>query len=542
MATVRERHRRGQSETVGLVILVAVALVLVGAIGLVLVTETDSTGEESVFASLDSDVSGDGVTVGHIAGDSLDPDAVTVVVDGPGTDLRRPLSMSPDATGRFSGGDGWTLGADREYEGPVRVLVIHDPTNTVLHDESHEVEGEKARASIDLSALDIAGQGSAATVDRSADESVAVTVTNEAETDRTVTLELELGGQAGTTKTTGSLAPGAAERVIFESATAGREPGTYDVVVGTDDVDVGGTLTVAEASSPRDAIALGTTDETVSVYSGSNWAQETSLHGAGGDVNAVTYSPDGSRLAFGSVDGTVHVFEPDGWGHEQTLDIADEEVRALAWSPDGTRLVAGLLDGTVAVYEPGSWDRIQKLDTPAGSVWDVAVSPGGEFVAVGTPDGVAVHETGDWQLARELTDTGFVDSVAWSPNGTALAAGTVQGTVAVHETETWNETQELDAAEGIVRSVSFSSDGSTLAYGDETGTVTVHETSSWSQTTAFTSVADVWSVDFSPDGTTLAYGSDGATATLHRTDTWEQTATIETTAPVRAVSLWAGSE
>jgi flagellin-like protein len=78
-----DRGWRGQSETIGVVLLAAIALVLVAAIGLFLFSDTGGDGQnELLLTDLDSELTATNVTISHAAGDTLDPEEVNVIVEG----------------------------------------------------------------------------------------------------------------------------------------------------------------------------------------------------------------------------------------------------------------------------------------------------------------------------------------------------------------------------------------------------------------------------------------------------------------------------
>ncbi len=164
------------------------------------------------------------------------------------------------------------------------------------------------------------------------------------------------------------------------------------------------------------------------------------------------------------------------------------------------------------------------LTGPTGIVWSVAFSPDGHTLAAGSADGTVwlwnvtdpAHVT---QLGRPLTGPGsIVRSVAFSPDGHTLAAGSADGTIRL-----WNVTdpahptqlgRPLTGPGSIVLSVAFSPDGHTLAAGSDYDEVWLWNVTDPAHPTQLgrplTGPGDpFWTVAFSPDGHTLAAGSDG---------------------------------
>lgn len=113
-------------------------------------------------------------------------------------------------------------------------------------------------------------------------------------------------------------------------------------------------------------------------------------------------------------------------------------VESLAWSPSG-RLFSVGLEGSVVEWDVEGRCARRLSDTHgAGPAWFCAVSPDGLLLAVGCENGsVRLFEiasaSGKEQLKYvrncELPGNGRVLALAWSPNGSQLAAGTASGSI-----------------------------------------------------------------------------------------------------------------
>ena len=140
----------------------------------------------------------------------------------------------------------------------------------------------------------------------------------------------------------------------------------------------------------------------------------------------------------------------------------------------------------------------------------VAFSPDGTTLAAGTADGMIQL----WDIATK-TKTATLESsdyvvyeVAFSPDGTTLAAGMGDGTVTLWDMATKTKTATLVAGDSAAYSVAFSPDGTTLAAGMGDGTVTLWDMATETHLATFPKHGEyVQSVAFSPDGTTLAVGA-----------------------------------
>src|SRR6266487_420655 len=109
-----------------------------------------------------------------------------------------------------------------------------------------------------------------------------------------------------------------------------------------------------------------------------------------------------------------------------------------------------------------------------------------------------------------FTDTfGSILSVAFSPNGKLLAAGTSNSEVRLWQLASSTPVQTFQEHKDWVRSVAFNVDGSTIASCSNDQTVRLWEVSSGRcLRTMQGHINRVWSVAFNPDGSTIASGGD----------------------------------
>ncbi|MHA2203393.1 MAG: hypothetical protein ACW991_06865, partial [Candidatus Hodarchaeales archaeon] len=108
----------------------------------------------------------------------------------------------------------------------------------------------------------------------------------------------------------------------------------------------------------------------------------------------------------------------------------------------------------------------------------------------------------------------YVLSVAFSPNGTILASGSVRGTIRLWNINTGKKLPLSHIHVGGVLSVAFSPDGKILASGGADGIIRLWNMTTTEEIQSLGNSGAVESVTFSPDGTILASGGANGTIKL----------------------------
>lgn len=140
---------RGQSETVGVVLLVGVAVILSVTIGSFLLGNFDDSGESQPIVEVRTGIADQNVTITHFGGRSYDASDIRVLVRQQGNETLSyhldseftPTNGGDAAT--FEAGDRWEkqfdTGSYPQLSGEVELLVFDDRENELLHDESYVI-------------------------------------------------------------------------------------------------------------------------------------------------------------------------------------------------------------------------------------------------------------------------------------------------------------------------------------------------------------------------------------------------------------------
>ena len=255
-------------------------------------------------------------------------------------------------------------------------------------------------------------------------------------------------------------------------------------------------------------------------------------------VYSIAYSPDGTTILSG-VQDEVRLWDVATGTLKNTIRISS--ARAV-YSPDGTTI--GVRASRDVLWDVATGREKSLTGHPGRPESALVFSPDSRTIAAGAGGGQVFL----WDVAtgrHKSTLTGHVDttvtSVAFSPDGTTLASISQSSSdysldgdkeVFLWDVATFRVKHRLPGLTDYALSMAYSPDGSTIAAGSWDGTVVLWDTASGRQkdvlqghTTAgprgdFGSyqvdVGGVYSVAFSPDGTTLASGSMDGTVLLWR--------------------------
>ncbi|MFZ6183456.1 protein kinase domain-containing protein [Nannocystis pusilla] len=187
----------------------------------------------------------------------------------------------------------------------------------------------------------------------------------------------------------------------------------------------------------------------------------------GAAVGALAWDRNGRQLAIGRDDGGVEVWRVDGTPRRVAAVVGDGGVTGLAL---GTGWFAsGSDDGSARVWRIGGTARPYVLRGHTGPVRALAFAPVGVRLITGSDDGSARV----WRLApaalREHDLGAAVHALAWSPDGTALAAAGARSVWLLPTDD--GPVRRRDHA-GTALALAWRRDGQELAIADDGGAVT----------------------------------------------------------------------
>jgi hypothetical protein len=206
--------------------------------------------------------------------------------------------------------------------------------------------------------------------------------------------------------------------------------------------------------------------------------------GSSQQPSALAWSPDGQLIAAGDRAGELELWRAsDGvsvggarlrTAAPQALSMAPL-VGSLAFSPDGRLLAAGMADGTVRLWAVGQAKELSALPHGPEVVVSVAFSPTQSALASAGTDGtIALWSLPEGRLVRRIAAGHAIARVAFSPDGTLLAAGGRGregwlparegiGLVSLWRAQDGSRLRRLKADDVAVCDLAFRRDGTVLA-------------------------------------------------------------------------------
>jgi WD40 repeat protein len=234
----------------------------------------------------------------------------------------------------------------------------------------------------------------------------------------------------------------------------------------------------------------------------------------GSGTEGVAFSPDGKQFVVG-INWYTQV-----WDTESGKLIHDvrgpRSIFSVAFSPDGKQIVSGFHNGTITLLDAASGREIRNFPGHSGVVYFVGFSPDGKQILSSSHDKtIKLWDAASGRELRSFQDTNSVQAAVFSPEGKQIAFCCLN-TVKLWDIGSGNIIRLFKPKQySHIQSVTFSPDGTRIAAGDMNGQITLWNAASGEEIRTFTGHTGwVESVAFSPDGKRLASGSKDYTARI----------------------------
>jgi WD40 repeat protein len=281
--------------------------------------------------------------------------------------------------------------------------------------------------------------------------------------------------------------------------------------------DQGGPIRAVAFNPNRNApqMASGGTDGTVKIWEvpSGKLLKQLGEPSDGHGITGLAFNSDGTQLVSGGGGGVLLWDVAAGTSRPLPVvnaPIATDKIRSVAFSPDRSRIVSGGDDGAIALWNANSLALI-KVVNAGHPVWSVAFSPDPDSRYIVSGSGGVDNSVQLWDaetLAEQppamVGHPGWnVYSVAFSPDGEHIIAGSYDGTTRVWDVATRKEIGQMSGNQNPVLSVNvaFAHDHPWIVSGGADGTVRLWDADSYQPIGAALQGTQnfVTSVAFSPD-------------------------------------------
>ena len=220
-------------------------------------------------------------------------------------------------------------------------------------------------------------------------------------------------------------------------------------------------------------------------------------------VYGLSFSPDASRVAFGCSDQTVRVLSVEDEKELIKFDNHSDWVFGTIFSTDGSHFVSAGRDTALKLVEvnTGSFvDDINSSNKGYGEINTIARHPTEDWVLSGGEDRIPRLYKIFREIRRDVGNTDFnliqayeaqsgtIEGVAFSADGSQVATGSTGGEVRIYDTQDGKRLASMQGDAVGVFAVSFHPNGKQLATGGFDGKIRIFDTASGKLLDAFMSV------------------------------------------------------
>jgi WD40 repeat protein len=250
------------------------------------------------------------------------------------------------------------------------------------------------------------------------------------------------------------------------------------------------------------------------------------LKGHKGWIQSLALSPDGATLVSAGLDGEILLWKPAEWdrvtGKGRTALARDQGISQVAISPDGRTLATSHTDGVIRLRDPATGKELRSHNFHSQGVGFIAFSSDSSRLMIVSSTSDKRYEAKSWDFGGDAEDTlvsgtcSTVTQAVLSRDGRALAVGypvgddrrpDQPGEAVVWDTVSAEEVCRLRGHSGWVDVLAFTPNGKLLVTGSTDKTARLWDAASGKERMLLSGHTDVISaLAISPDGRQLASG------------------------------------
>jgi len=302
----------------------------------------------------------------------------------------------------------------------------------------------------------------------------------------------------------------ARKRLRNEEAIIGKTPGSVSDRVGNDTTRSGNKNNVpAKGTKPME-------NNIVPESMQWNLPEGVKARLGKGGIREIQYSPDGQLLAIASGIG-IWLYDIIARQEIALLTEHTSLVTSIRFSPDGRTLASGSSDSTIILWNRSTGTEKKLIKDAELDNYDrspmLAFSPDGKILASGRNETIRLWDAMTGKQKSILTrDFGFINNIAFTPDGETLVCSTWNGEIALWDVISGKRKKTFTTETDASITVAFSPDGTLFARGSrKDGATRLYDLNTGEHKMTLSGSGEEWDVvyiAFSPDGKTIVTSSD----------------------------------
>lgn len=231
------------------------------------------------------------------------------------------------------------------------------------------------------------------------------------------------------------------------------------------------TIECADLSRAGKHLATGSDDRTAIIWDLATGKEVHTLTGHRGPVLGVSFNGDGTRLATA---GDI-IKEPKKIDDKKKEDKKKKDKKDDKKDDGKKEVVEPAGPGAeIKIWDTATGKEIRTLTGPTRSITSVAFSPDGKRIAAGSLDGtIRVWDADNGKELLQMKGHEGVWGLAWSPDGNKIATSGWDETIKIWDAASGKELGSIYGHERTVTTLAFSPNGQRLASGGIDQTINI---------------------------------------------------------------------